>query len=78
MSIPQVPKHVQTLFTWPGRVDPSQGSPYMRGTLPRVLRPGWGIPPPMTFNPADALAVRVGGIWLLSETNLLLVAHSLR
>jgi len=68
MSIPQAINHVQTLSTLPGRVDQSQGSPYMSGAMPQVLRPTWGIPPTVTFNPADASAVRVGGIWLLPET----------
>ena len=68
MSIPQAINHVQTLSTLPGGVDQSQGSPYMSGTMPQVLRLTWGIPPTVTFNSADASAVRVGGIWLLPET----------
>lgn len=68
MSIPQAINHVQTLSTLPGGVDQSRGSPYMSGAMPQVLRPSWGIPPTVTFNPADASAVRVGGIWLFPET----------
>jgi hypothetical protein len=43
-------------------------SPSMNGAMPVIWRPVWGAPATTTFNPADAPAVRVGGIWLLQET----------
>lgn len=83
MSIPQAFIHVQEFIglsaradstSWPFVLPVSQVeakpwmSPPMDGAMPGVWRPGWGAPAPVTFNPADVPAVRVGGIWLLQET----------
>jgi len=44
-------------------------SPFMNGgVMPAIWRPVWGTPATVAFNPADAPAVRVGGLWLLQET----------
>ena len=84
MSIPQVFTHVQGFpglsvragsisqpFFLPVpqqvKADPRM-SPPINGAMPGVWRPVWGAPATVTFNPADAPAVRVGGIWLLKET----------
>ena len=42
--------------------------PMSGGVMPAVWRPVWGAPGAVAFNPTDAPAVRVGGIWLLQET----------
>ena len=84
MSIPQAFTYVQGFPSLSARADstsqpfvlpvPHQVEanprmlPPMNGAMPGVWRPVWGAPATVTFNPADAPAVRVGGIWLLQET----------